>query len=271
MSTNQLYDVVVIGASEEGISFCTQLLARTVGVKIALVSRSFNRAVELKGLTKINKEVIFSSYSHGLISLVLSDQSQIFSSNVVIAVGTKPLKSNLKNCSIKYNLNDLKPSKSSPIVMAGNDELAVAYALKLSKKFKYVYLCSSTIELDCSLKQLKKLENAANIVHLPNCNIINCKNDKDGNLVEVQLDTYSSIKCTGLVMSLGRIPDVSGLSKRMIVTDSKGYIITKEFNETTIVPGIYAIGTCTESHGKGRLLPVVKRIIEKNKFKLKEG
>ena len=40
---SQLYDVIVIGASEEGISFCEQLLAKTTGLQVALVSRNFNR------------------------------------------------------------------------------------------------------------------------------------------------------------------------------------------------------------------------------------
>ena len=107
-------------------------------------------------------------------------------------------------------------------------------------------------------------------MHLPNCNVISCKNDKEGNLAEVQLDTYSSIRCTALIMSLGRTPDNSGLSKRMIEVDSDGYIKTKEFNATTVVPKIYAIGTCTRSTAKNRLLPVINNLIEKNNFKLKE-
>ena len=264
---NQLYDVIVIGASEEGISFCEQLLEKTVGLKVALVSRNFNRPADIDGLTKITGEVIFSSYNRGMIGLTLADRSQLFGVNVVVAVGTKPVKSNLKNHNIRYNLTDLKASKSTPAVVVGNDNLAVNYALSMSKKFKYVYLCSSTVELECDNKYLKKLENVANIVHLPNCNVIGCKNDKDGNLVEVQLDTYSSIRCSAVVMSLGRMPDNSGLSKRMIETDPDGYILTKGFNTTTIVPKIYAIGTCTRSAPKNRLLPVVNHLIDTNKFK----
>ena len=267
---NQLYDVIIIGASDEGISFCKHLLANTTGVKVALVSRNFNRPVEIEGLIKINKEVIFSSYNQGLIGLTLADRTQIFGINVVIAVGTKPIKSNLKNNNIRYNITDLKAAKNSPAVVVGNDNLAVDFAITMSKKFKYVYLCSNTIELECDNKHLKKLENIANIVHLPNCNVISCKNDKNGNLTEVQLDSYSSIRCSTLVMSLGRTPDNSGLSKRMIEVDSNGYIITKEFNVTTVVPKIYAIGTCTRSSTKNRLLPVVNHLIDRNKFKRTE-
>lgn len=270
MSTNQLYDVMVIGASDEGINFCKQLLAKTTGVKVALISRSFNRPVEIEGLTKINQEVIFSSYNRGLIGLTLADRSQIFGINVIIAVGTKPIKSGLKNCNIRYNLNEIKAAKNSPAVVVGNNTLAATYALMMAKKFKYVYLCSNSVELECEPKYIKKLENTANIVHLPNCNVISCKNDKDGNLTEVQLDTYSTIRCSVLVMSLGRVPDNSGLSKRMIETDSEGYIITKEFNQTTVLPSIYAIGTCTRSGAKNRLTAMLNHLIERNKFKISE-
>lgn len=267
---NQLYDVIIIGASEEGISFCEQLLKKTTGLKVALVSRNFNRPVDFEGVMKITGEVIFSSYNRGMIGLTLADRTQIFGVNVVVAVGTKPIKSNLKNPNIRYNLTDVKAAKNSPAVVVGNNNLAVTYALSMAKKFKYVYLCSSTVELECDNKYIKKLENVANIVHLPNCNVIGCKNDKDGNLVEVLLDTYSSIRCSTLVMSLGRTPDNPGLSKRMIETDSNGYIITKEFNATTVVPKIYAIGTCTKSSTKNRLLPVVNHLIDANKFKRME-
>lgn len=264
---SQLYDVIVIGASEEGISFCTQLLTKTTSLKVALVSKNFNRPVDVEGLDKITGEVIYSSYNRGMIGLTLHNRAQVFGINIVVAVGTKPIKSNLKNANIRYNLLDIKASKNAPAVVAGNNNLAVQYALALAKKFKYVYLCSNSIELDCDTKHLKKLENVANIVHLPNCNIIGCKNDKNGNLAEVQLDTYSSIRCVALVMSLGRIPDSSGLSKRMIETDANGYIITKEFNVTTIVPNIYAIGTCTQNGTKTRLVSVINHLIDVNDFK----
>jgi thioredoxin reductase len=270
MSTNQIYDVIIVGASEEGISFCKQLIAKTTGIKVALVSKNFNREIEIEGLTKIENEVIFSSYIHGLIGLTLADRTQIFGLNAVIAVGTKPIKSSLKNSNIRYNLVGLKASKSTPAVVVGHDNLAVNYALTMAKKFKYVYLCSDTLELTCDNKYIKKLENTANIVHLPNCNIVSCKNDKDGNLTEVQLDTYSSIRCSTLVMSLGRTPDNSGFSKRMLSTDSEGYIITRGFNTTTVIPSIYAIGTCTKNSTKNRLLPIINHLIEKNNFKLKE-
>jgi septin family protein len=44
----------------------------------------------------------------------------------------------------------------------------------------------------------------------------------------------------------------------------------KRMVETLIVPNIYAIGTCTKNNTRCRLAPIINKIIEKNKFKLKE-
>lgn len=273
MNLNQLYDIIVIGASVDGLSFCEQLLKKVSNIKVALVSKHFNLQTSkysLEGIIKIEQEVIFSSFNRGLIGITLADKSTLFCKNVVIAVGTKPVKTSLKNCNIQYNLNDIKISKTTPAVVFGNDNIAAKYAIEMSKKFKYIYLCTSSFELDCESKYIKKIENIANIVHLPNCNIIGCKNDKDGNLVEVQLDTYSSIKCSTIVMSLGRLPDNSGLSKRMIDVDSNGFIKVKENNETTKVPNIFAIGDCIPVKNTRAISNVINTIISRNKFETKE-
>lgn len=269
-TTDQIYDIIIIGASEEGISFCEQIVEKTENLNIGLVSRNFNRDINLPQINLINKEVIFSSYHRGLIGLTLADRTMLFGKNIIIATGTKPIKASFKNCNIQYNLNKINPAKTEPAVVFGNDNFAANYALQLAKKFKYVYLCTSEFDLKCEAKYIKKIENTANIVHLPNCNITGCKNNKEGRLAEVTLDTYSSIRCSALVMSLGRVPDNPGLSKRMYSVDSKGYIEVKEFGETLIVPNIYAIGTCTKSNTRCRLAPIINKIIEKNKFKLKE-
>jgi thioredoxin reductase len=56
----------------------------------------------------------------------------------------------------------------------------------------------------------------------------------------------------------------------MIAVDSNGYILTKEFNETTIIPKIYAIGGCVKNGSKTRLLPIINHLIELNNFKKSE-
>jgi thioredoxin reductase len=273
MTTNQLYDVIVVGASEEGLALCEQLSNKTKNAKIALVSKHFNLQTpkhNLQMVDKFEQEVVFSYYKHRLLGVYFADRNAIFGKSIVIATGSKPIKSNLKNTNIQYNLNNIKYNKAAPVVVFGKDNTAATYAISLSKKFKYVYLCSDSLELECDNKYLKKIENIANIVCLPNCNIIACKNDKEGNLVEVQLDTYSSIRCNALVMSLGRMPEKVCIDKRMLKTDSDGFIIVKENNETTEIPNIFAIGTCTKNPTKAKITAVANTIIKRHSIELKE-
>lgn len=272
MNQNQLYDVIVIGASIEGIDFCEKLLNKTENVKIALISKHFKHLTKqkLEGVTLIEQEVVHSNYSHGLFIVSLANATNICGKTIVIATGSKPIKSNLKSTNIYYNISDVIPNKNGQAVVWGSDSLAVSYALKLSKKFKYIYLCSNSLVLNCDSKLITKVENIANIVHLPNCNITACKNNKEGNLIEVQLDTYSSIKCSALVMSLGRSPETPGISKKMIELDVDGFVKTKAFNETTKVPNIFAVGDCTRHASSHSTTLTLNHIITRNNFKLKE-
>jgi thioredoxin reductase len=237
------------------------------------VSKNFNHLTaknNLLGVNLITADVAYSNYNHGLIILNLADGTNLFGKTVVIATGSKPIKSSLKNAAIKYNLSDVKPNKNGQVIVYGKDNLAASYALKLAKKFKHVYICSNSLVLECDTKLINKIENIANILHLPNCSIIACKNDKEGKLIEAQLDTYSSIKCDTIVMSLGRQPEVSGISKRMIEVDSNGFIKTKAFNETTKVPNIFAIGSCVSHSTAHSTTAALNHIITRNNFKLKE-
>ena len=267
MTSNILYDVIVIGASEEGLIFCDQLLQKTKNAKIALISKHFNFQTakqNLSGVDKFEDEAVFSYYKHRLLGVYMQKNEAIFGKVIVIATGTTPIKSTLKNLNIKYDIKDIKASKTTPAVVYGDDEYAAKYALSLAKKFKYVYLGTKSLDLPFGARLNKKIDNTANILHLPNCNIVSCKNDKAGNLAEIQLDTYSTIKCTALVMSLGRKPASAGIDKRMIKLDSDGYIVTKEFSETTEIPNIFAIGGCTKNSSKRKITDAINTIIKRH-------
>lgn len=268
MSTNKLYDVIIVGASKEGLKLCSLLLTQKPDIKIAFISKHFNfqpATLDLTGVDRFEQEAEFSYYRHRLLGIYMTKEDPVFGKAVVLATGSTPIKSMLKNSNIQYNLTDVKGNKTSVAMVYGNNDMAANYALTLAKKFKYVYLCTKEFKLTCASKYGKKIENTANIVHLPNCNIIACKNDKDGNLSEVLLDTYSSIKCTTLVMALGRKPDVSGFDKRMLKLDSEGYIVTKEFSETTEIPNIFAVGACAKTTESQRLSTVATTILNRIK------
>ncbi len=270
MLQNELYDIIILGASESGIALCEMIKAKSRETKIALVSKHFNYVKSTNKLldTKlITGESVLLSYNHGAIILSLKDRSLVVGKNLVIATGGKPItvaKDVFKNINICYKPSEITvKSKNKPAVVYGDGELAVSYALDLAKKFKYVYLCSSAFELDCDSKLLHKLNNTANVVHLPNCHIASCKNDKSGKLEAITLDTYETIRCSALVLALGRLPDVSGVGTKMIELDQDKYIKINSLHQTTIVPAVYAIGECTRHNTKRSITTVCNHILER--------
>jgi len=259
MHQNELYDVIVIGASVEGIALCEYLNAKNPNFKVALISKTFKyltSKTKLASTTQIVGESIYSSYYHGVIGFTLKDKKTVYGKTAVIATGSKPIKplpdcDCFKNSGIVYKPIDIEnASKNEQVVVNGSNTDAVKYAIELSKKFRYVYLCSYKFKLDCDTRLLKKLNDLPNVVHLPGCNVMACKKGKNGKLQEITLDTYSVIHCSALVGAFGRLPDVSGISPKMIEVDDAGYAITKAHNETTKVPGIYALGACTNHNTK---------------------
>ena len=267
MQQNELFDIVVLGASNEGIALCEFIKAKSPATRVALVSKHFNFVKPTNKLLDtelVLGESAFSSFNHGLVILTLKDRRIVVGKNLVIATGGNPILGHAdkyKNKNICYNPRDIKVSaKNKPAVVYGNNADAVNFALAMAKKFKYVYLCSETFELKCEAKLFKKLNDVPNIVHLPNCHIASCKNDKDGNLVEVTLDTYDTIKCAALVLALGRTPNISGIDLRMIELDADKYVKINTQHQTTITPNIYAIGECTR-HNTKRSITTVGNIL----------
>lgn len=263
---NELFDIVVLGASEEGIALCEYIKSKAPEKKVALVSRHFNFVKphnKLADTELIQGDSAFSSFMKGMVILTLKNRDIVCGKNLVIATGATPVKtSTLKNNNICYNPRDLKlTSKLKPAVVYGNNTAAVNYSLALSKKFKYIYLCSNGFTLNCDTRLARKLNNTANIVHLTNCKITACKNNKEGNLCEVTLDTYSTVNCSALVMALGRTPDVNGIDLKMVELDQDNYIKVNSNHQTTKVPNIYAIGECTKHNTKRSIITVGSRLV----------
>ena len=271
MQQNKLFDVIILGASVEGIALAEYIKTKSPEMAVALVSKHFNfvkQTNKLMDTELILAESVYSRYNHGLIIISLKDGSIIVGKSLVIATGGQAIKApvdKLKNKNICYNPREItvKP-KNKPAVVCGNGKDAVNFALTMAKKFKYVYLCSNTLKLDCTTKLIKKLNNTPNIVHLPNCYITSCKNDKEGNLQEVTLSTYDTIKCAALVFAFGRKPQVSGIDLKMIELDDNKYVKVNATNQTTRVSNIYAIGECVHNNTKRSITAVGNSLIGGN-------
>lgn len=274
MQQNELFDIVILGASEHGLALAEYIKAKQPETKLAIVSKHFDlakRREKLADTTLIQEESLFSSFNRGLIVLTLKNRQIVAGKNLVIATGGTPIHAAAdkfkNNKNVCYSPKEITVDpKNKPAVVYGNGEDAVAFALELAKRFKYVYLCSSTFELDCDARLVKKLNDMANIVHLPNCNIASSKNNKEGKLVEITLDTYDTINCSALVLALGRKPCVDGIDPKMVELDEDGYIEINARHQTTKVPNVYAIGECTKHNTKRSIATVGNYLIQGGKL-----
>ena len=93
----KLFDVIIIGASADGIALCEYLVSKKPDIKTLIVAENTNNILQkhkLENTIIVKDKVIYSSYNHGVIGLNLESGDQIFATNIVIATGTKPKKIN---------------------------------------------------------------------------------------------------------------------------------------------------------------------------------
>ena len=274
MYQNKIFDVIIVGASSEGITLCEYLQAKLPTKKIALVSSNFSNCKPrqtLDGIEKVERTVIYSSYIRGLIGFELNDGSKIFGINAVIATGSKPIPLKFNSPNIYYKLAGIRrATKSNQAVVIGNDTRAISAACWAAKKFKYVYFCSPTFQLDASKADIQKMNSIDNIVHLPNCEVVDYKNNRYGNLIEVTLNTYDVIRCNTIIAMTDRLPDIPQLNPQMITLDKEGYIEVNHLGETTKVPKLFAVGGCTKYDAKRNIAVLGRRLISVNNWKQEE-
>ena len=266
MTMAYMYETIIIGATHEGLTLAEMLASPDR--KIAVISSNFiykTSSHKLENVQLVQATGIFLSYNHGLFDLSTmtgSLKGHFCSPRLVLATGTKPIKTSLKNLNICYKPEDIVGKhKTKPAIVYGTTEEAAKYALDLSNRFGYLYFCTQGLELPCSKKLQKKVNETANIVHLPSCIVTGCKNNKEGQLSEVTLDAYATIKSSALVFALGRIPDFPNFTRKFIGQTSEGFADVTSQNESKLVPKFYAIGKlCAKTTKKdlNRLAVLIK-------------
>lgn len=242
-----IYDTIILGATPEGLMLAEMLASKNL--KIAVISSNFiyqTPKYKLENVELIKATGIFLAYNRGFFELSTMTgplKGHFYSQHFVLATGTKPNKASLKNLNIGYKPADIiGKHKTKPAVIYGITEEAAKYALDLAKRFGYLYLCTPSVELPCSKKIQKKINETANIVHLPGCTITSCKNNKEGQLAEVTLDTYATIKASALIFDLGRAPDFPSFTRRYVGQTQEGFADVTLQNESKLVPKFYVIG-----------------------------
>jgi thioredoxin reductase len=258
---SRVYKNIIVGATTEGLALAEELANDSNDI-IVVSSNFIYGKKQIPGVEYHDAEAVYLQYSHGLFVLTVMRgvlKGTICGTNLILATGTKPIKTTLKNSNIYYKALDVPGRhKDQPVVVYGNTSDAATYALDLSKRFGYVYLCTKEFDLLCNQRLLKKVNDKANIVHLPGCSIMACKNDKNGKLAEVMLDTYATITSSSLIFAIGRLPDIPAFSKRYIELENDGFLKVNEHNESTLVPGVFAIGKLCKKYTKRDLKKLVE-------------
>lgn len=268
LDLTKVIDVIIIGASKEGINVAVQLAKKDSNINIAIVSKEFskwnNKYSEFPNIYKIEQEVTYTTFNRGLYGIYLKNNDRLFSCNLIIATETKliPLKIKTKTIEVYDNLIDApKPASDSQAVVIGQDDTAVKLAIAAAKKYMYVYLCAESLKLSCKEDLKEKFSKVKNIALLPGCKITNFSTDKEGNLKDITLDTYATIRCNTIFMFNQKEPDLYYLPNKFISTNEDKAILTDELNESIKLKGIYAVGACSANYNKKALPKMCDQII----------
>lgn len=247
---NRQFDIIIIGDSKDGYATMKQLAGTNKALKIAFISKEFKRHTtrDFLNVEYIKDEVTFADYKNRLFGCYLKSGDRLFCTHLIIACGLKyaPLIANHRRVPCVYHNTDDIPrtAKLQPAVVFGSNEVDIKMALTVAKKYKQVYLCSSTFNLCCNPATLKKIEQATNLVVLPNANLLRITADAAGNLKTVELDNYATLTCSAIYVKTASVPDTAWLSTKLIKKNAEAYLETTKNLESTLVPKCYAVGSC---------------------------
>ena len=254
---SEVYDVLIIGASLEGIKAYTKI--KQLGLfKTAVISTNFNNCTQkhtIKKQDRIQNTIVGIFYQYGLIRIISADNITFICKKLIIATGSSPEKIDLNTQNIFYNINQLKVrAKNKPILVIGNSEEAVNNAITLAEKYQYIYLCL-TKDLDTT-----KADHIKNIVVFKNCTPVNCKNTKQNELISVNLSNNAEFKCSYIVACTDRKADTKYFANILHLNEDKK-ILVKDNLETISVPNIFAIGACSSNNKQiyTKLISTIKR------------
>lgn len=242
MSTNGIYDVLIIGASLDGIKAYNKLKKHNI-TSLAVVSTSFNNCTRydtIKLSDRIVGTVNAILYKRGIVSVSIDDKQNLYCRQLIIATGSISQPLNLKAPNVYYNIAKLKAfSKLKPIFIIGPAALVVPAAKKLAAKYNYIYVGLFEQNVPEVAKSLLAIKN---IVVLPNCTVTGYNKTKLNELASLKT-TCGEFHCAAVLVCTARYPDTAQF-KKLLSVDDTGAIIVNESFETATIPCIYAIGDC---------------------------
>ena len=253
---NQYYDVIVIGASQEG-----RTVAKAIAAKldkkhsIAMLSASFHTkdaALNKSSVTKIIGTAKFLTYNHGLTGIVYNNESlpSLFCRYLVLAMGTKS--------------SDLLCSGSNTegiyFALSGNTKKAIKLATKASQRFTKVVFCPNGAYLSKEIvADIERLSATKNIQVTPIDGPMEIKST-DGKVSGIRLGG-SFIPCEAILVSMNALPDTSWVPSTLFPSDENGFLQVTDKLQSIRIPTLYACGEIIKDFNRAKLETVISDII----------
>lgn len=246
---NRQFDIIIVGDSKEGNAAIKNIAADNKSIKIAFISRDFKNTTtrDFLNVEYIKDEVVFTDYKNRLFCCYLKSGERQYCTHLIIASGLSYAPLMARNKAIPGVLNTVneipKTAKQQVAVIVGNTETDAKFALNLAKKYKYVYLCANTVDIDVTEGTRKKMSDAENLLLIQNVSIAEATFN-EGSLTAVKLDNYSSITCNAIFAKTEATPEVAFVSEKLISRDNESYLVVTDCSQSLLVPKCYAIGNC---------------------------
>ena len=266
---NYQVDVMIIGDSKVGHEILDKIASAKPSIKVAFISKVFKSTTthDYLNVEYFRDEVVFTDYKNRLFGCYLKNGTRIYGTHLILAAGLgySPLMlSNNKPAiaSVYNNVDDVpKTSKNQPAVVICNTNSDVKFALDVAKKYKQVYLCvkDSAIE-GLTEANAKKLDNTENIIVLPNTSLLKTIS-KDGVLLKVELNNYSTLNCSAIYAKTNATPDTGFVSDKLVEKTETGYLIVDDKAESTLVPKLFAAGNCAQKSTKAMQQVLIETVL----------
>ncbi|MBW2978936.1 FAD-dependent oxidoreductase [Candidatus Woesearchaeota archaeon] len=274
--TNQIYDIIIIGAGPAGVS--AAIYAARYKLKILVFGELFGgwageahkignflgfkeikgselakkmreQLEELKVEIKTEKVKQISKKENQF--LIKSENKEYTAKKIILAMGTEkrklniPLEKEFLGKGISYCATcDSMFYKNKTTAVVGGGNSAVTSALLLAEHADKVYIIYRRESFFRADKVwLEKLEQNPKIEIIFSANVAELIGDNK--LTSIKLDTGKIIKVDGLFIELGSVPNTSWLKELGIETENN-YIKTNS-NKKTNIDGIYAAGDITNN------------------------
>jgi len=270
------YDVIIIGAGVAGMTVaiylkrsgvnCLLIEGDTPGGQVTKTSIITNypgfksiTGAELasKVLAQVKdlevdmmyQQVVDIKLDQGRKRIILEDESELVTNNIIIATGRKPKHLGLEaeemllGRGISYCATcDGALYKGEEVVVIGGGDSALEEAIYLSSLCKKVTIIHRREEFRAKSYLQDELKYIDNIEIIKNANVTSFI-EEEKKLTHVQINRNNqveNIKATGCFIFIGYIPQTENFS-HLGITEEDGFIRTNEEMETSM-KGIYAVG-----------------------------